>query len=217
MTLSNLYTRQVTLANNFAKFVEDVRLLDLHLSYLPPEYQKMSKHSLRRYTGQMQRMFRVGVAKDEQQTDRELRREEIEAIMIILHDLSEDSGAQVSGRVMDEAYGTLNRIIDRRSDMLTVLDQQFPLWHYGNLALLAAAICTVFFIITDRSALIFLGAFQLRTCWAILVGTISVLFCVIYDLNTPLQGVFQIVKEPDRKFLRQFSSEEPEAFMKNRK
>jgi hypothetical protein len=40
--------------------------------------------------------------------------------------------------------------------------------------------------------LIFLGAFQLRTCWAILVGTISVLFCVIYDLNTPLQGMMSI-------------------------
>lgn len=133
MTLSNLYTRQVALANNFAKFVEDVRLLDLHLSYLPTEYQRKSKYSLRRYTAQARRMFRVGVSKEELQLERELRREEIEDIMMVLHDLSEDSSIQVSGRVMDEAYGSLNRIIDRRSDMLTIYDQQFPLWYVHHL------------------------------------------------------------------------------------
>lgn len=189
MTLSNLYNRQVTLANKFAKFVEDIRLLDLHLSYLPSEYQLGSKSCLRRYAAEMKKTFMVEISAQEMEFRREVRREEIELLMSILHEVSMIDGKEaVSGRVLDEAYGTLNRIIDRRSDMAAIYDQQFPLWHYGNLALLAFAICTVFFILTDRSALMFLGAFQLRTCWAILVGTISVLFCVIYDLNTPLQG-----------------------------
>jgi hypothetical protein len=67
-------------------------------------------------------------------------------------------------------------------------------WHYGNLGLLASAICTIFFILTDRSALLFLGAFQLKVCWAILVGTLALMGCVIYDLNTPL-SVSRYVQE----------------------
>jgi Protein of unknown function (DUF4239) len=197
MTLSNLYTRQVTLANKFAKFVEDMRLLDLHLSYLPADYQLEAKASLRRYAAEMRQTFLAEISAQEMQQRRELRREEVEFLMAILHEVSALENG-VSGRALDEAYGTLNRIIDRRSDMAAVYDQQFPVWHYGNLALLAFAICTVFFILTDRSALMFLGAFQLRTCWAILVGTISVLFCVIYDLNTPLQGKKRM---PNERFI----------------
>ncbi|KAG7366626.1 DUF4239 domain containing protein [Nitzschia inconspicua] len=215
MTLSNLYNRQVTLANKFAKFVEDIRLLDLHLSYFPAEFQLGAKTSLRRYASEVRRTFLAEISTSEMQLRQDVRGEEVEHLMSILHQVSMVDGS-VSSRVLDEAYGTLNRIIDRRSDMAAVYDQQFPLWHYGNLALLAFAICTVFFILTDRSALIFLGAFQLRTCWAILVGTISVLFCVIYDLNTPLQGVFQIVKQPDRIFLRDFARETPNSFMKGK-
>ncbi|KAL3922608.1 MAG: hypothetical protein SGILL_002118, partial [Bacillariaceae sp.] len=124
MTLSNLLTRQIALATNFAKFVEDVRLLDLHLCYLPTDYQLKSKLSLRKYAAEMRKIFNVGEQGPEaQQAARELRREEIEYLMSLLHDLSSDSSAEVSDRVMDEAYGTLNRIIDRRSDMLTVYDQ----------------------------------------------------------------------------------------------
>lgn len=191
MTLSNLYTRQITLANKFAKFVEDIRLFDLHLSYLPTDYQLEAKTSLRRYTAEVRKTFLEEISTDNMEVHRELRREEMEYLMSVLHEASEVES--IHGRALDESYGALNRIIDRRSDMTTVYDQKFPVWHYGNLALLAIAICTVFFILTDRSALMFLGAFQLRTCWAILVGTISVLFCVIYDLNTPLQGMLWLL------------------------
>jgi hypothetical protein len=195
MTLSNLYSRQVTLANKLTKLVEDIRLLDLHLSYLPAEYQRQSRASLRRYADEMKQTLKGEEISHQEEMELrwETRREEIELVMSILHEVSAIPGQDtVNGRVLDEAYGTLNRIIDHRSDMAAVYDLQFPVWHYGNLALLAFAICTVFFILTDRSALIFLGALQLRTCWAMLVGTISVLFCVIYDLNTPLQGMMSI-------------------------
>jgi hypothetical protein len=192
MTLSNLYNRQVILANKFAKLVEDIRLLDLHMSYFPTACQRESRASLRRYAGKVKQIFMVeSMSPYEMEIGQETRREELEFLMSKLHEVSSTVNDQdaVSDRVLNEAYGTLNRIIDLRSDMAAVYDQQFPIWHYGNLALLAFAICTVFLILTDRSALIFLGAFQLRTCWAMLVGTISLLFCVIYDLNTPLQGM----------------------------
>lgn len=136
-----------------------------------------------------------------------VRRTSTEQLMAVLHDLSADPLAQVDGCVMGEAYGTLNRIIASRCAMDGFYAQRFPVWHYGNLGLMGTAICVIFFILTDRSALVFLGAFQLKLCWAMLAGTMSVMSVVIYDLNTPLTGVFQIVKEADRQFLKRFTAD----------
>ena len=42
------------------------------------------------------------------------------------------------------------------------------------------------------TALLFLGGFQLRLCWSMLIGTLSMLVAVIIDLNSPLSGPFQV-------------------------
>jgi len=207
MTLSNLYNRQVSLATGFAQLVEDIRFADIHFEYFPEKYKMKAKMSMRRYVLLLIQIFEREWSSGDLLLLRERRRLQIEKLMILLHDLSGDPEVEVNGRVLDEAYGALNRISDRHTSMAAVYDLQFPTWHYGNLALLGSSICTIFFILTDRSALVFLGAFQLRVCWSILVCTISVMGCVMYDLNTPLEGIFQIVKETDRQYLKQLAKE----------
>jgi hypothetical protein len=128
----------------------------------------------------------LGVA--EMQAQRAIRQTTTEQLMVLLHELAMDRTVEVNDRALDESFGTVNRIIATRSSMAGMYDQQFPLWHYVNLGLLATAVCVIFFIMTDRSALRFLGGFELKLCWSMLVGTIAVMSVVIYDLNTPLRG-----------------------------
>lgn len=210
MTLSNLLNRQLALSKLFSKLVEDIRLANIHFGYLPEDYGIEAKSILRNYAMELSETFEQEYGSEDMKERRDVRRREIQKLMILLHDLSIDPDAKPNGRILDESYGTVKRIIDGRAEIAATYDSQFPIWHYGNLILLASAICTIFFILTDRPALIFLGAFQLRTAWSLLVCTISVMGCVIYDLNTPLEGVFQVVKESDRQFLREFALESDE-------
>ena len=99
---------------------------------------------------------------------------------------------KLNERVIGQAYDTLNRLIQTRSNLITNYENSFPLWHYGNLYILALAICFIFLTLTDKPALLFLGGFQLRICWAMLIGTFSMLAVVIYDLNSILSGTFQV-------------------------
>ena len=58
---------------------------------------------------------------------------------------------------------------------------------------LAITILFVFLLETDQDAVQFLLGFQLSICWALLVGTYSLLAVVIYDLTTPFVGVFRVM------------------------
>jgi hypothetical protein len=212
MTLSNLYSRQCTIAQKFASLLEDVRLADIHFTYFPPEYRSKARGLLQFYAAGVLYVMEEELSVAQMEEQRSIRQTTTEQLMVLLHDMSSDKTVDVNSRVLDESYGTVNRIIALRSSMASVYDQQFPMWHYGNLGLLATTICVIFFIMTDRSALRFLGGFQLKLCWSMLVGTIAVMAIVIYDLNTPLKGVFQIVKEKDRSYLIQYTKDVYERF-----
>ena len=58
---------------------------------------------------------------------------------------------------------------------------------------MAITILFVFLLETDQDAVQFLLGFQLSICWALLVGTYSLLAVVIYDLTTPFVGVFRVM------------------------
>jgi hypothetical protein len=116
--------------------------------------------------------------------------------MQLLHQISSDRTVedQVNGRALDECYATVNRLLRARSSLVTTYENCFPIWHYGNLCILAVAILFIFLVLTDKTALLFLGGFQLRMCWSMLIGTLSMLVVVLYDLNYPLSGAFQILR-----------------------
>ncbi len=198
MTVGNLYNRQATMAALLGDCLEDLRLLELHVSTLPkPEYRDQGKKLIRAYGSLVIDILEHGNLPTQQvKQRREAGRRLLEQNMDLLHTVSGDKTVAdiLNGRAMDEAYGTLNRLIRTRSSLITTYENCFPVWHYGNLCILALAILFIFLVLTDKTALLFLGGFQLRMCWSMLIGTLSMLAVVIYDLNTPLSGAFQVVK-----------------------
>ena len=197
MTVGNLYVRQSNMARLLCDILEDLRLMDLHTACLPtPEYRQESLKLIQAYGALMIDNLEDSFASSKIKERREAGRRILEQLMQLLHRVSGDQSVEdsVNGRALDEAYGTLNRLIRTRSELITSYENAFPIWHYGNLTILAVAILFIFLVLTDKTALLFLGGFQLRMCWAMLIGTFSMLAVVVYDLNDPLSGAFQIVK-----------------------
>lgn len=198
MTVGNLYNRQATMAMLLGDCLEDLRLLELHISKLPTEkYRKKGKRLIQAYgTLTVDILEHGNLPTRELKQRREAGRRLLEQNMDLLHKAAGDQSiaAELNGRALDEAYSTLNRLIRTRSSLITTFENSFPIWHYGNLCILAMALLFIFLVLTDKTALLFLGGFQLKMCWSMLIGTFSMLAVVIYDLNSPLSGAFQVVK-----------------------
>ena len=199
MTVGQLYSRQANIAKLLGELLEDLRLLELHATQLPtPAYREECKRNVLAYGALVVEILEDGgvFSKKELLERREAGRRLLEQTMGLLHRVSGDKSVagNLNGRALDEAYGTINRLIRTRSSIVTTFANAFPIWHYGNLCILGLAILFIFLVLTDKTALLFLGGFQLRMCWAMLIGTLSMLLVVIVDLNSPLSGAFQIVK-----------------------
>jgi hypothetical protein len=201
MTVGQLYNRQATISKLLGELMEDLRLAELHASTLPTaEYRQQGKKLIQAYGALLGGILEQGSTSTNPnelvQQRREAGRRILEQNMDLLHRVSGDKSvaAELNGRALDEAYGTLNRLIRTRSSLITTYENSFPIWHYGNLSILAMAILFIFLVLTDKTALLFLGGFQLRMCWSMLIGTLSMLLVVIFDLNSPLSGAFQVIK-----------------------
>jgi hypothetical protein len=182
--------------------LEDVRLLDLHIRYLPKTstIPQRAKPLIDAYiVGLLQNWREPNTSPAVLQQNSELGRLILENIMELFHEQAASSSSSeqqkevpVNDRALSEAYETLNRLIRSRSNLMSTYGNSFPIWHYGNLSILAGAILFIFLVLTDKTALAFLGGFQLRLCWSMLIGTFTMLGIVIYDLNSPLSGAFQV-------------------------
>ena len=193
MTVGHLYNRQAKLQTLFSDILEDLRLAELHFDYFPTDdYKNSANDKLDEYKIRLLKNLNLG---SNRPTPEEEDRVMLEELMRLLHQMAQDPTADVTGNVLDESYGTVNRILKMRSELRSTFENQFPIWHYGNLGLLALSILIIFLVESDKSALQYLGGFQLRLCWAILIGTFSMLASVIYDLTTPLTGSYQVSKK----------------------
>lgn len=208
MTVSTLYERQVNLSRILGELLEDLRLIEIHSQYFPKVYHKRVIKIVDLYiVGLLKNMSNPDVAT---RKNREAGRILGERLMTLLHDLTqyqqqegqeEQQQHVVPDHILTESYDTVNRILRLRNNLITTYDTRFNIWHYGNLTLLAMGILLTFLIQTDYSALLFLGGLQLRLCWAMLIGTITMLGIVIYDLNMPLSGTYQVRKNINKVFV----------------
>lgn len=187
-TISNLYNRQATLSRLLADIADQIRMAGLHVEYFPEPYKTQAETKLHDF---LRAVFEQTVAGDIS-PESFRSRQEMGQLISLFHQLSADETVKVPGNVLDAAYSTINEIIKLRSSLISTYENRFPVWHYGNLAVLASAICVIFLVLTDKTALNFLGGFQLRMCWSMLIGTFAMLGVVIYDLNTPLSRVFKV-------------------------
>ena len=186
MTMSNLYARQTNLGRHMADMVDEVRLLELHTQSFPRPFRERALTQLDCF---LQSVF-DDATKGTISPDSLRNRTELANLILLLNELSQEKNAPSTA--LSEAYGAINRAIDHRSQIISLYQNTFPIWHYGNLAILALAICVIFLAETDMTALKFLAGFQLKMCWSMLVGSFSMMATVILDLNTPLSGVFRV-------------------------
>ena len=84
------------------------------------------------------------------------------------------------------------RLNAERSTRISALQSTFPLSQYFILVAIGSSICLAFLIETNQEILIFLNAFQLRILWTMLIGLMSTLCVLCYDLSDPFRGIFTI-------------------------
>jgi hypothetical protein len=192
-TIGKLYGRYESMTQEVANIFDEVQLLSLHTNFFPSKYKKRIQASIDLFTTNFI-TARLEPSTDEKERRRLVKENQLilGELMTSLHELSEDSDAEKNEKAIDEAYDRLNELINRRSNLENLYDATFPIWHYGNIFLLGLGICVIFLFLTDKPALQFLGNFQLRVCWAMLLGCFSMLTVTIVDLTTPLQGGYKV-------------------------
>ena len=102
------------------------------------------------------------------------------------------SGARPADLLLSESYAAVMRLNAERSTRISALQSTFPLSQYFILVAIGSSICLAFLIETNQEILIFLNAFQLRILWTMLIGLMSTLCVLCYDLSDPFRGIFTI-------------------------
>jgi len=102
--------------------------------------------------------------------------------------------------ILSESFGVISRLNSYRSERISALQSTFPALHFLIVFALGGSICLVFLMETDQKILIFLNAVQLRLLWSILIGTLTSLGTVCYDLSQPFRGSYQIASSIDQLY-----------------
>lgn len=186
-TISTLYNRQNNLGKTVVATHEQIRHLTLLVDGLPEPYREKGQRLLRDYVMAIYRDF-----DNQNVTGDTLSQPQFFALLLLLNDYVNDEDLETSDLVW-QVYGGLNNLKTINSDFRSTLYTTFSPGHYANMVALACTILFVFLLETDQNAVQFLLGFQLSICWALLVGTYSLLAVVIYDLSTPFAGNFRVL------------------------
>lgn len=190
-TISNLYQRQMNIHSCLVREVDDLRRLGLLLRSLPEPYRGEAQTELKFFVNTV-----FEAARERSITDSTYRDVSLAPIFLLLNKISDDcetdESLKVSGNILGEGYDLFRRINDQRITIAVLLRPAFPALHYANLLTLASCICLVFLIETDRDLIFFLAGFQLRLLWSILVGIFAMMATVIYDLESPFGGSYNV-------------------------
>jgi hypothetical protein len=184
MTIQTLYNRQTSIHKKLISIVEEVRELQLLAEGFPEPYRSQGTQLLNAFTTESFQDFSSG-----QVTAQSLRKKEMGSFLLMLNKLSQESNCP--NIIVGEAYGSVSRMKDIRSEFIATLQTVFSAAHYANIVALASTILFVFLLETDQNAMQFLLGFELSICWALLIGTYALLGVVIYDLSTPFSGIFR--------------------------
>lgn len=208
-TVSTLRQRQIDIHTYLNTEAGDLRLLSMLVDSFPDsEYKSKCRVYLRQYTSRL-----IVESKDSEtskvmfgSTDSEMNGF-VTTLNGLVMDFSEGGDGNGEGKkknrrppdtILSESYGAVVRLNSIRSSRITALQSTFPALHYGILGLLASSICVAFLLETNQELLIFLNAIQLRVLWTMLIGSISALGVVCWDLSFPFTGTYIISNAVDQ-------------------
>jgi len=190
-----LRNRQITVHSSLSTEVEGLRAFIQLIPYYP------TKEARQQFASYIQGYLAVLV----QETDSE--KQDLEALRSNslplsqyrngLHTLSTTTSTTTTtnGNILDQSYFTLDKISDARTTRITSLQTRFPPLHYVTITALTAVILLVFLLETDRKVILFLDKFQIQSVWALLVGTVTAIYCIGIDLAQPFIGTYTVPAE----------------------
>jgi hypothetical protein len=196
-TISSLRQRQIDIHTCLNSEAGDLRVLSMLVDAYPMNSQKVRcREYLDQYTSRL-----IAESADSKtskvmygSTDSEMNGF-VAALNQLANGRSKSSPPDV---VLSQSYGAVVRLNTIRSSRITALQSTFPVLHYAILELLAASICIAFLVETDQEVLIFLNSIQLRILWTMLIGSITALTVVCWDLSFPFTGSYIISNAVDQ-------------------
>jgi Protein of unknown function (DUF4239) len=193
MTIQTLYDRQVKIHHALVSCIEEVRELSLFVRSFPDPYRTRGQELLDAFLSCNVQNVKSGTL-----TPDSLRSQTyMESFSSLLIELSNRNDLEKRGyrlAHLDQVFASVQRIKAIRTDLTATLFTVFSSAHYATIVILACTLLFVFLLETDQEAMQFLVGFQLSLCWALLIGTYSMLGAIIFDLTTPFTGVFTAYK-----------------------
>lgn len=197
-TVSTLRQRQIDIHTNLNSEAGDLRVLSMLVDAYPKSEQKARcREYLNQYT------CRLIAESEDSKTSKVMfgsTDSEMNGFVATLNELAVNRNGAISPPdvVLSQSYGAVVRLNTIRSSRITALQSTYPSLHYGILSLLASSICLAFLLETNQDILIFLNAIQLRILWTMLIGSISALSVVCWDLSFPFTGSYVISNAVDQ-------------------
>lgn len=125
---------------------------------------------------------------------------EMNGLLVQLNEMGRDSARNSNPAIISESYGAISRLNSYRSTRISALQSTFPALHFAIVSALGFSICLTFLMETNQEILFFMNETQLRILWTILIGTLTALGVVCYDLSDPFRGEYQILSSVDQLF-----------------
>jgi hypothetical protein len=197
-TVSTLRQRQIDIHANLNSEAGDLRVLSMLVDAYPKSEQKARcREYLNQYT------CRLIAESEDSKTSKVMfgsTDSEMNGFVATLNELAVNRNGMISPPevVLSQSYGAVVRLNTIRSSRITALQSTYPSLHYGILFLLSSSICLAFLLETNQDILIFLNAVQLRILWTMLIGSISALSVVCWDLSFPFTGNYVISNAVDQ-------------------
>jgi hypothetical protein len=127
-TIGNLYNRQNELSCLLATIFDDIRLAEIHADFFPQPYKQRAYQLLQDFTISIIEDFEMNNGDFEAEVEKLRDRRELGMLVFMFHEMDADPNVGVPGGVLGEAYGTVNRIISARSDLIATYNNCFPPW-----------------------------------------------------------------------------------------
>ena len=134
-TIGNLYNRQNELSCLLATMFDDIRLAEIHAEFFPEPYGRRASQLLQDFTISIIEDYDVNQGDFEAEVDKLRDRRELGMLIYLFHEMEADPNVNVPGGALGESYGTVNKIIAARSDLIATYNNCFPPWYVPTLHL----------------------------------------------------------------------------------
>jgi len=221
-TVTALTQRQLDVRTNLNMEASELRVLDQMVDSFPPSFERNKCRAyLMQYTSRLIAESRSNVVINSLEYTGSMD-SEMNGFLATLNDLSvmptssdnnnnnnnncnnennNSNRARPVEILLSESYAAVMRLNAARSTRISALQSTFPPSQYMILGAIGCSICLAFLMETNQELLIFLNALQLRILWTMLIGLMSTLGVLCYDLSDPFRGIYTIKSAVEQLYI----------------